>query len=657
MSEDPRPLATPETTTARAPDEGRRAFLRHTTALLAAALGGCKIEAIGQLPPSREQPPRAFPDLPPKIPDALADAEDSLRALTEELLSQQIPLFTQGALREREIGDGLAVYQLEELLAEQGFVPAGPGGGWRQPVAFVVIEPTGGEAKVVLRSEAAPAAVEVPDAAELGADLEDERGETETEAEADAETKAERPKRSSKPALSPSAGAGEDTAGVIAVPEGAPTPASPPGPIASLDPAAAPATAPPPDPLAPPTLDPAAGDPGAGLPPPAETPFAAELTALGAFRQIGTPSVVAGLLASPILDYATRLPRQIVAGRVLWMRAPEGFDALAADAPERLEAAFAAARDAGAVGCVLLSDDPGPGVLRFREQWAEQRLRADDLSTDDMLLVGLLGAEGSTLVETAMLPGEVRVVDVDLAQRQRNLEGHNLMARLVGRERPSEVVILTCAWDTPSALTQERDTLRLLATLGAAAQLASWQRRSTRSYRSLMILLTADGGIGAGQLEHARWSASQGMRPTVVLALDRPTQGGPSPALLVTGHFDETVATIDQAVVDREKRELLFTDELSMPTLAPYLRWQHPVMTVGEPPDELLADLALEPPTQAEPDQGQADQGQADQGQADQGEASGQPQANDQPGGFDLDDLHVDIQLLRNLMLALGARG
>src|SRR5690606_13651678 len=145
---------------------------------------------------------------------------------------------------------------------------------------------------------------------------------------------------------------------------------------------------------------------------------------------------------------------------------------------------------------------------------------------------------------------------------------------------PDEAVVLTCAWDTPNRAMIETDTLRLLASMAAFAQLADWSRRSTPPRYSLLLLLTADAGFAAGQTVHAAWASSFGTQTKALLALDRPTIGEPLPAVTLSGHFDSASAELVRSVIAADNRDLLLADQLTMPSLAPYLRYQAPVMAV-----------------------------------------------------------------------------
>lgn len=354
----------------------------------------------------------------------------------------------------------------------------------------------------------------------------------------------------------------------------------------------------------------------------AAPPQPLELATLGAFRQRGYALPHRNLLVSPIRD-ATPIASDNFSGHVALIRAPKDLDLTHRDAGARVDLLFSSAREAGAIGCLLLTNADDPTLERFRRAWQRQVRRPG--SYDEALLIeGIVGAEGRAAIQAAR--EQSWVLDVALATRQYAFEAHDILARITGREHPDEAVVLTCAWDTPNPATIESDTLRLLASLAAFAQLADWSRRSTPPRYSLLLLLTADAGFAAGQTVHAAWASSFGTQTTALLALDRPTIGEPPPAVTLSGHFDSASAELVRSVVAADNRDLLLADQLTMPSLAPYLRYQAPVMAIGAPdPDALeLRSDESQAPSDAEPN----------------------PRAG----------IHADVRLLRNLMLTLAAR-
>jgi len=487
-----------------------------------------------------------------------------------------IALFVSGALRERPSEDQRAVSHLRELMVSFGLEPAGNRGGWLQPVPLDIVEPTGAEPWVTLRPESEP-----PTGSIFLAGPEPDRG-----PEPDAE---------------PSPDAGAELA---AAPEGAAEAEAPPdgdGEAPDAD-------------ESPPDIE---------LPEPAREPGrAVELASLGAFRQRGAATPHRALLVGPIRTFETPFASERYAGRVALIRPPKGFNLQAAESPAEVDLLFAVLRDAGAVGCLLLTDGDDESIERFRELWQRQIRRGGPFD-QTMLIEGVIGAEGRALLEQTRMRDEPWVLDVALATREFEIESHNVLGRITGRERPDEAVVLTCSWDTPDPATAELDSLRLLATIAAFHQLAEWSRRSTPPRYSLVLLLTANASFAAGQRVHAAWTGSAGAETAVLLALDRPTTE-PAPAVTLSGHFDAATAELVRNVIASDGRDLILAEQLSMPSLAPYLRYPAPVMTVGAPAPGALEDRreGQESPLDADPRAG----------------------------------IHADVRLLRNLVLALAAR-
>ncbi|WP_146661067.1 hypothetical protein, partial [Enhygromyxa salina] len=139
----------------------RRDFCRGLGGLACLGLGGCRIDPILGIRSEDDALPLAFPELPPQIPDQLADAETTLRALTEQLLERELPRLTTGDLGERPCEDPAAVKHLLELMRNFGLSPSGNRGGWVQPVMLDLVEPTGGPAVVGIRPGSEPALVQL----------------------------------------------------------------------------------------------------------------------------------------------------------------------------------------------------------------------------------------------------------------------------------------------------------------------------------------------------------------------------------------------------------------------------------------------------------------------------------------------------------------
>src|SRR5690606_13994443 len=302
---------------------------------------------------------------------------------------------------------------------------------------------------------------------------------------------------------------------------------------------------------------------------------------LGAFRQRGLAAPHQGLLVAPVRDYQVPLTSDGYAGRVALVRPPKDLDLTQPDAPARVDQLLSSIRDVGALGCLLLTNSEAETIQRFRDLWQRQ-IRRPGHRAEAMLIEGVLGAEGRAAIERARVRDESWALDLNLATRQYGFESQNILGRLTGREPPDDAGVLTCSWDTHDPGAIETHTLRLLATLGAFAQLAEWSRRSSTPRLSMILLLSADAGFAAGQAVHATWASEFGTKTTALLALDRPTVE-PLPAVSLSGHFDAAAAEIARGVVAADGRDLLLTEQLAMPSLAPYLRYPAPVMEIGAP--------------------------------------------------------------------------
>jgi hypothetical protein len=347
-----------------------------------------------------------------------------------------------------------------------------------------------------------------------------------------------------------------------------------------------------------------------------------DLTQLGAFRQRGAATPHAALSLSPVLDYQTPLVSRKLSGRVALVRAPAELDLDDPAASAHVDVLLSSVRDAGALGCLLLTDAEAPAIDRFRALWQRQVRRHSD-GEQAMLIEGLLGKSTQTAIVEALAGDGPWVLDLDLATRSFEVESHNVLGAVLGRV-PDEAIVLTCAWDTPDPLTTEVDTNRLLISLATFFQLAEWSRRSTRPKSSLILLLTVNAGLAAGTAVHATWTVEFGAKTKAVLALDRPTREL-LPAVVLSGHYDPASAETVRRVVSSDGRDLLLVDQLAMPSLAPYLRYAAPVMTIGAPDPEALG---LPPPNAS---------------------ISTDPSTADPLAG-----LLADVRLLRNLLLALA---
>jgi hypothetical protein len=479
----------------------RRRFL-HWLGLSPLAAVACKIEPILDLPPPPDPVLMAFPDVPPRIPEQLEDADATLQASLDAFLDREAP-YLAGELRQRSPEHSRTTEHLVALLQVFGLEPAGPRGDWLQPVELRLVEQIGDAAIVRVRPE----------------------------------------------------------------------------PISE-----------------------AASD------------EAIELSAHGAFRQ-RRAGRVEGLLLAAIRELGEPLPREAVAGRVVLVKAPAEFVLGGEALIDQLDALAALARQSGAAGCLLLAGCTDDVLEPLRERWRRQFRLAESSDADELVIEGVLSATGSELLSAALGDERNLVLDAELGLRERSVTSHNVAGRLAGRELPGEAAVLVCAWDTPAGNDDELESLRLLATLATIAQLSEWQRRGARPRRSILVLFAVDAGLGAGQLGHARWTATAGVQPTSVIAFDRIDPDTMHPAVLLSGHYDARVTELATRGAKRDGRDLLLGNALTLPSLAPYLRAPIPVMTIGAPPD--LAAVAGEPARVG---------------------------------------LHAEVRLMRNLLLALTER-
>lgn len=483
----------------------RRRFLR-ALGLSPIAAAACKIEPILDLPPPPDPELLAFPDLPPRIPEQLEDAEETLQAALDAFLDREGP-YLAGELQQRSPENPRTTEHLIALLQVFGLEPAGPRGDWLQPIELRLVEQSSdGEPMVRVRRDQ-------------------------------------------------STGEGEGK--------------------------------------------------GVGT---------VDLIEHGAFRQRRAGRVDALLLAA-IRGIGAPLPREAVAGRVVLLRVPSDLDFASEAVFDRLDAIGALVRQSGAAGCLLLAECSDEALDPLRERWRRQFRLLETSEADELVIEGVLSTTGSELVAAALADEQTWVLDADLRLRERSVTSHNVAGRLAGRELPGEAAVLVCAWDTPAGNDGRIETLRLLATLSTIAQLAEWQRRGSRPRRSVFVLFAVDAGLGAGQLGHARWTATAGVQPTVIVAFDRIDPHIVHPAVLLSGHFDSRVTEMAMRGAKRDGRDLLLGNELTLPSLAPYLRAPIPVITIGAPPDGV-------------------------------GGAEDEPRAG----------LHAEVRLVRNLLLALAER-
>lgn len=313
-----------------------------------------------------------------------------------------------------------------------------------------------------------------------------------------------------------------------------------------------------------------------------------DLSEHGAFLQRRAGRLDALLLAAS-REIGEPLPRERVAGRVVLLRAPKELEVGSDAVFDQLDGLAALARQSGAAGCLVLTSCAPAELERLRERWRRQFHLAETSEADALMIEGVLAARGSELLLAALADAHSWVLDADLGLREQKVVSHNVIGRLAGRELPGEAAVLVCAWDTPTGSEGRGETLRLLATLATMAQLADWQRRGAQPRRSIVVVFTVDAGLGAGHLDHARWSAGAGVLPTSLLAFDRVEADLVSSEVLLSGHFDARVRELVERCVLQDARRLRVGTELTVHSLAPYLRTPIPVMTIGAAPDSPAA--------------------------------------------------------------------
>jgi len=316
-----------------------------------------------------------------------------------------------------------------------------------------------------------------------------------------------------------------------------------------------------------------------------------DLSEYGAFRQ-RRAGRIDGLLLAGVRQVGEPLPRELVAGRVVLLRAAKELDMTSDAALEQLDGLAALARQSGAAGCVVLTACADDALVRLRERWSRQFHLGETSEADELVLEGVLAASGSERLVAALASAPSWVLDADLGLRERTVVSHNVIGRIAGRELPGEAAVVVCAWDTPGGGEGRPETLRLLASLATLAQLVEWQRRGAQPRRSIVVVFAVDAGLGAGQLEHARWSTGAGVQPTSLVAFDRLVADVVAPQLLLSGHFDAKVGEMAERCVREDGRGLQFGKELTLPSLSPYLRTAIPVMTIGAAVDAAPAASA-----------------------------------------------------------------
>ncbi len=310
---------------------------------------------------------------------------------------------------------------------------------------------------------------------------------------------------------------------------------------------------------------------------------AIELGEHGVFRQ-RRAGPVEGLPLAQVRKAGEALPREAVAGRVVLLRAPADLDVGSAAGSERIEAWASQARESGAAGVVVLTGRSDEELAPLRERW-RQVLSAGEAGRDaGLIFEGVLSAAGVERLGLALAGARAWALEAELGLVEAAWTSRNVVARLPGQDLPWEEVVLVCAWDTPAGGDAPLETMRLLVSLVALAQVVEQQRRGGRLRRSIVGVFAVDAGLGAGQLAHARGSAGEGVTTSAVLAVDRVEPDVVRAAVSLSGQVDSRVIALAERACLREGRTLQVAGSLSLPWLSPYVQARLPVMTIGAGP-------------------------------------------------------------------------
>lgn len=165
-------------------------------------------------------------------------------------------------------------------------------------------------------------------------------------------------------------------------------------------------------------------------------------------------------------------------------------------------ALFAAARQRGAVGC-LLALPPTPHHAAIVERWnvPEVRLRAAPPPDDALAFYGFVDSAAHDVLEAAR--EAAAEVEVTIESQTRSLDDANVIGRIPGDEDPGHVVMITAHWDA-GALSPPTpkgggaiDNATGLASLFAMAEISGrWFALGRRPRRSIVFAATAAGSLG-----------------------------------------------------------------------------------------------------------------------------------------------------------------
>ncbi len=224
------------------------------------------------------------------------------------------------------------------------------------------------------------------------------------------------------------------------------------------------------------------------------------ITALGGSDPTPAGGITAEVVAVRDIDALNALPPDAVRGRIVLftrpMKAASGFDGYGEVSPNRTRGASAAAR-LGAVGSLVRS----LGTASFRlphtgtVTWAKDapRIPAASVSAEDAELIGRFLDAGER-VRLTMRLGCRNVGETPSA---------NVVADLVGREKPEEIVLISAhldSWDLATGAVDDgagvamvMESLRVLKTLGLTP------RRTVRG----VLYMNEENGLRGGKAYRA----------------------------------------------------------------------------------------------------------------------------------------------------------
>jgi|GEM_PF-2159384 len=227
------------------------------------------------------------------------------------------------------------------------------------------------------------------------------------------------------------------------------------------------------------------------------------------------------------------------------------------DPQTRIRGTFDAVAHRRPGGCLLeLPPETTPALRDAARAWGgvEVQSRALDSEPPPGLPVeGFVSAEAhATLLRAAEQPGST--VDVSFSAEERWFEDANVVGRVVGRQNPEQVVVITANWDAgalepESATGGEAQAGSGLAVLLAVVERMSLLRTTGRvPARSVVFIAAAGGSLGNIGLEQlAREQLAPAENIVAVIHLD--ALDWTAPNLTVIGGHRSTIGDRVQALV------------------------------------------------------------------------------------------------------------